>query len=116
MKTKSEGGIEVYTASDFQNYLGKTVEFRTPWGLHRGTVKDVNGHAVLMEMPEQYVNASFQRALGLDVVHAGFFDGYNGFHGFDGCFPHRKPFPFTCCWIPFIFIVFVIICPWFWCW
>jgi hypothetical protein len=73
----------MYTASDFQNYLDKTVEFRTPWGLHRGTVKDVNTHAVLMEMPEEYINASFADALGLDIVHAGFFDGFNGCHGFE---------------------------------
>ncbi len=100
----------MYTAKDFRTYLGKTVEFKTPWGVHHGKVKDINSHSVLMEMPYEYAHTNFHDALGLDAVHTGFFGGAGG------CVPHHRPFLGTCCWIPFVFIIFIVICPFFWCW
>lgn len=43
---------------DCVNNMGKWVQFRTPWGSHRGIVTDVNNRAVLIRVPRQYVPAS----------------------------------------------------------
>jgi hypothetical protein len=39
---------------DCVNNMGKWVQFRTPWGSHRGIVTDVNNRAVLIRVPRQY--------------------------------------------------------------
>lgn len=39
---------------DCINNLGKWVQFRTQWGMHRGIVTDVNNRAVLIRVPRQY--------------------------------------------------------------
>jgi hypothetical protein len=100
----------VYTERDVRPYLGKTVEFKTPWGVHHGIVRVTNFNAVLMELPSEYVKTSLERDVGLNAVHAGFFGGA------DGCYPQHRPFGGGCCWIPFVFIFFIALCPFFWCW
>ncbi|MCL6625684.1 hypothetical protein [Alicyclobacillus shizuokensis] len=50
------------TRCQVQKYVGGWVEFRTPWGYHRGIVERVTPHAVLMRVPKQYAPASYATA------------------------------------------------------
>ncbi|MCL6444426.1 MAG: hypothetical protein K6T83_13405, partial [Alicyclobacillus sp.] len=42
------------TKGTCMKYLGGWVQFRTPWGYHRGVIESVNDRAVLMRVPRQY--------------------------------------------------------------
>lgn len=45
------------TRMDCVNHMGKWVNFRTQWGMHRGIVSGINDRAVLVRVPRQYAPA-----------------------------------------------------------
>lgn len=82
------------TSGQCMGYMGQWVQFRTPWGTHRGIVTDVNGRGVLMRVPSQYapvslagsskMNGSDQERLDLALCaygYAGYPGAYGGYPG-----------------------------------
>lgn len=73
--------------ADVKHAVGGWVQFRTPWGTHRGIVEQVNSRGVLMKVPKEYAPVSL--AFGnngrqtdeqkLDAALA--FGGYGGAYG-----------------------------------
>ncbi len=88
-----KGGTEMgVTRLQCERCIGHWVQFRTPWGVHRGIVEAVTPQAVLVRMPRQYAPvglANFtgnegQRAEG-DLVLAQYW-GYPG-RGYPYAYP-----------------------------
>ncbi|MCL6631319.1 MAG: hypothetical protein K6T63_01690 [Alicyclobacillus herbarius] len=57
------------TRCQVEKHLGGWVEFRTPWGYHRGIVEQVTPNAVLMRVPRRYAPAGIATVSNLDVSH-----------------------------------------------
>ena len=51
-------GMTLSTRSNVENAVGQWVQFRTPWGYHRGIVEQVNQRAVLVKVPKEYAPIS----------------------------------------------------------
>ncbi|GMA49643.1 hypothetical protein GCM10025857_10000 [Alicyclobacillus contaminans] len=99
-----------YAARDFDRHRGQWIEFKTPWGKHRGIVESVQRDRVLVKMPKQYATRgllNYLRGSETDVRPVSF-DGFD-----DGCVPFRHRGPWCWCWLPIIIILFIF--PWF-CW
>jgi len=87
------------TMDQCQNNVGNWVQFRTPWGAHRGMIQSVNSRGVLMKVPGQYAPvglATYQGATNasdeekLDIALA--YGGYPGY-GAPGGYGPRPGYP-----------------------
>jgi hypothetical protein len=93
------------TQGQCMNYMGNWVQFRTPWGSHRGIISEVNNRGVLVRVPRRYAPVSLAyHALEnesdekkLDVALAGI--GYGGYPGaYGGRYGGRWGYPGAGAW------------------
>lgn len=47
------------TKAQCEPYIGKWIEFRTPWGWHRGVIERVTNNTAVIVSPSRYVPAQF---------------------------------------------------------
>jgi hypothetical protein len=87
------------TQGQCMRHMGQWVQFRTPWGMHRGIISEVNNRGVLVRVPRQYAPVSLAYHTHenksdeekLDVALAGV--GYGGYPGAYGGYGGRWGYP-----------------------
>jgi hypothetical protein len=78
------------TRGDCVRYMGRWVQFQTPWGSHRGIVSDMTNRAVLMRVPRGFAPAGLataekvltdddEKRLDLALTQWGYGGGYGGY-------------------------------------
>lgn len=61
-KVEREVNAGVCTKAQCQRYIGKHVQFYTPWGYHRGFFEGMNEHSVSILSPRRYIPAHLASA------------------------------------------------------